>query len=172
MNLFKTLKNTLKAMPVGTHVIVTAKMYDHGDYPTRIDHGVTNRTHKWTAVPCGPFHAWVTGATWKCDGEVFPPEHITPVDWEGEVEDIPSGLKVARKIPVMLVRTAAFSREIAVPATEVQVYHIQIDAKAPAVVSHKQSWLTERAREEMRAEAAAMPRDAKGRFLPKKATPC
>jgi len=166
----------LKAMPVGTHVIVTAKMYDHGDYPTRIDHGVTNRTHKWTAVPCGPFHAWVTGATWKCDGEVFPPEHIAPVDWEGEVEDIPSGLKVTHKIPVMLVRTAAFSREIAVPAQAVAPVTNGTfwgpGDPAPAVVSHKQPWLTERARAEMRAEAAAMPRDAKGRFLPKKATPC
>jgi hypothetical protein len=89
---------------------------------------------------------------------------------------------VTRKIPVMLVRTAAFSREIAVPATAVQrdcavcyegryppEHHGTWNdySKAPAVVSHKQPWLTARARAEMRAEAAAMPRDPKGRFLKK-----
>jgi hypothetical protein len=158
---FRALKN----MPVGTHVVVSAEMQDHGKDTTRTAHGVTNRTHRWVSVPCGPFHAWVTGATWKCDGEVFPPEHIVPYGWEGDVEEIPAGFKVTRKTPVMLVRTAAFSREIAVPVQSVcRSLH---DAKAPAVKAWKRSWLSEGDREEMRTVAAAMPRDPRGRFLRK-----
>lgn len=154
----------LKTMPVGTHVVVTAKMLDNGDPGgSRTAHGIANPTHQWVHHPCSPFHAWVTGATWKCDGEVFPDESVVPRDWDGE-GTLSTGWKMTRKTPVLLVRTSAFSREIAVPFHAVQP-DPDVSTKAPTITGHPRSWLSELDRQDLRDDVAKMARDPQGRFL-------
>jgi hypothetical protein len=95
----------LKSLPIGTHVRVISEMEDDRD-PSH---------HLWISKNVEePYYAWVVGATWVCNGTVES-GHSYSAFMDEPPEYEPPQLTVTRKIPVLLVRRAMFSRAIRVP---------------------------------------------------------
>jgi hypothetical protein len=155
----QTAWKLIKRFPIGTCVTVTAVMTDTGKY----DYTTKQHARHWEASERRAFTAWVCGATWKCNGTIFP--------GTGYDEDYsPAYLKVTSKVPVLLVRKSMFEKEIAVPvegvevATDLSMNGAFFTTAAPLCPGGPQKFLTEQDRQVLRECAAEMPRGANGRF--------
>jgi len=172
--------NLLKQFPIGTKVIVSSVMNDVDDNGSLQVVPVTDteshiefrgRRHRWVPVPCDEFEAWVSGAKWLCDGKVETESYGGSNGYEDyEPPYDVTFLAVTKKTPVLLVRRAMFSKEIAVPVDGVQLVTItgvDGDKKYPpnAPLMKPRSLPADHPyRQAMREEMTTWPRDANGRW--------
>lgn len=153
--------NAFRAAPIGTAVIVSSEMEDVGE----------DGQHNWVPKIVEEYYAWVTGTTWMCNGRVET-IHYPAVARDGDVME-PSKetfLNVSYKVPVFLVRTSMFGREIKVPVGGVRdsdrIPHE--DNYYSPVMKQNHPVLSERDKRIYSEEAKSMERDSRGRFARKK----
>jgi hypothetical protein len=160
----------LEQFPIGTHVLVSAIMTDQGKLQ-RVPGTYTFaiNTRQWAPAKTNPFSAWVTGATWKCDGIRRKSSNWSENGNENEGY-VSAYLKVTKKTLVLLVRKSMLEKEIAVPVDAVTCPCSGSDVANPrdlAPISPKGYAWTERNRQMMRDDMASWPRDAGGRWISK-----
>jgi hypothetical protein len=171
--------NLLKQFPIGTKVIVSSVMNDVDDNGSLQVVPVTDteshiefrgRRHRWVPVPCDEFEAWVSGAKWLCDGKVETDHYGGGNGYEDyEPPYDVTFLAVTKKTPVLLVRRAMFSKEIAVPVDGVQSADfaaVKGTFLTPPSPLTRMPRLSEDHpyRKTMREEMKKWPRDANGRW--------
>lgn len=151
----KALLDAMKAFPIGVAVRVTHHMVRRFHQPHR---------REWVSFEVQPYDAWVVGAKWLCDGV-----HVSSRGYDEDYE--PGYLKVSKKTPVLLVRRAMFSKEVAVPVEGVQVSDIVVTMNGVFAIpmcpmTAIQAYpYTDRDREEQRGQMKKVPRDEKGRWM-------
>lgn len=118
-----------------------------------------------------PRRAVVTGYTHRCDG-IYHSASGGGYSYDGEPLDYDGAyLAVTKKHLVVLVRFSAWGPEFNVLRSDIQL--APLDGWSLPSKRGAEAWATpegERAKELLRAEMAAWPRDEKGRWLPARLT--